>query len=74
MALKTIFPFLLAFWLYGCNRTIYVPSGKAVRLREPVEAAVWVFDKNGALVPGYMVLPEGWYVLPDPGEGEEDGS
>ena len=51
------------------TRTVYVPPGKAVQLRETVEgAAVWVLDTNGEPVPGRMDLPEGWYVLPDPGE------
>lgn len=68
MVLRFLFPFILAVCLSGCNRTIYVPDGKAVRLRESVEAAVWVFDKQGKLRPGYMILPEGWYVLPDPGK------
>ena len=65
MALRCIFPFILSVVLSSCNHTVYVPDGKAVRLREDVEAKVWVFDKNNKMVPGYMVLPEGWYVLPD---------
>lgn len=56
----------------GCasTHTVYVPSGKAVRLREPVYAAIWALDAQGKPVPGHMTLPEGWYVLPDPGEIE----
>ena len=56
----------------GCfTRTVYVPDGKAVRLREDVTAKVWVLDANGKPVPGRMTLPEGWWVLPDPGpEGD----
>ena len=53
----------------GCfTRTIYIPDGKAVRLREDVKAKVWVLDAAGKPVPGKMTLPEGWWVLPDPGE------
>ena len=66
------FALFLSILLCGCtNRTIYVPDGSAVRLRESVEAAVWVFDKSGEMRPGYMEIPEGWYCLPDP--GDDDG-
>jgi len=70
--------------LSGCfTRTIYVPDGTPVRLRETIRnAKVWVLDKDGNPVAGKMDLPEGWYALPlpdrqagDPGkaeEGEED--
>jgi hypothetical protein len=52
----------------GCApRTIYVPSGEPVRLRETVrDAKVWVLDENGKPVAGVMDLPEGWYCLPVP--------
>lgn len=54
----------------GCfTRTIYVPDGKAVRLREKVKAKVWVLDADGKFVPCKMTLPEGWYCLPaSPGD------
>ena len=53
----------------GCFiRTVYVPDGKAVRLREDVKAKVWVLDGNGMPVAGEMVLPEGWWIFPDPGK------
>ena len=57
--------------LPGCGaRTIYVPSGEPVRLRETVRSAkVWVLDENGKPVAGVMDLPEGWYCLPDTGTG-----
>ena len=50
----------------GCGvRTIYVPHGTPVRLRETVEdVKVWVKDADGTAVPGRMNLPEGWYALP----------
>ena len=54
--------------LAGCShtRTIYVPAGEPVRLRETVrKAKVWVVDKDGKPVAGVMDLPEGWYCLPD---------
>jgi hypothetical protein len=60
---------LAIFCLAGCLvRTIYVPDGKAVRLREDVTAKVWVLDANGKPVPGKMTLPEGWYCLDAPPE------
>jgi hypothetical protein len=50
-------------------RTIYVPPGKSVRLRETVRSAkVWVLDAHGMPQAGVMDLPEGWYALPDPEE------
>jgi len=55
----------------GCVRTIYVPHGTPVRLRETIRnAKVWVKDPGGKPVAGRMDLPEGWYALPMP---EEDG-
>ena len=55
--------------LAGCaGRTIYVPTGEPVRLRETVRGAkVWVLDAAGQPTAGEMDLPEGWYCLPDPG-------
>ena len=48
----------------GCIRTVYVPAGTAVRLRETIkDAKVWVKDSNGEAVAGKMDLPEGWYAL-----------
>lgn len=61
-------PFLFAGLLLvsGCFvRTIYVPAGEPVRLRETVkDVDVWVLDANGVPVASEMDLPEGWYVLP----------
>ncbi len=46
-------------------RTIYVPGGEAVPLRETFKGVkVWVLDASGQPVPGRMDLPEGWYALP----------
>lgn len=52
--------------LPGCGtRTVYVPSGEPVRLRETVRRAkVWIMDADGKPVAGVMDLPEGWYCLP----------
>ena len=54
----------------GCQpRTIYVPHGEPVRLRQTLKSVkVWVLDADGKPVAGTMDLPEGWYCLPDPGE------
>lgn len=56
--------------LPGCGaRTIYVPDGTPVRLRETIPGAkVWVLDESGKPVAGVMDLPEGWYCLPVPSE------
>jgi len=72
--LRRLIPFLLPIMLLptcaGCVRTIYVPHGTPVRLRETVkDAKVWVKDSGGEPVAGKMDLPEGWYALPlDDGE------
>ena len=62
--------FLCIFFLTGCGaRTIYVPEGEPVRLRETIHGAkVWVMDANGKPTAGKMDLPAGWYCLPMPDE------
>jgi hypothetical protein len=56
---------LVPLLLAGCTRTIYVPHGTPVRLRETVRnVKVWVKDADGRSVPGNIDLPEGWYALP----------
>ena len=70
--MRKLIPFLLPILLLtGCGggtlftRTIYVPHGTPVRLRETVtDAKVWVKDADGQPVAGKMDLPEGWYALP----------
>jgi len=59
-------PLVLAALLSGCSaRTIYVPDGTPVRLRETVRSAkVWVLGEDGKPVAGEMDIPEGWYALP----------
>ena len=56
--------------LGGCGvRTVYVPHGTPVRLRETVEdVKVWVKDADGDPVAGEMDLYEGWFALPMPEE------
>lgn len=64
---------LVILLLPGCGtRTIYVPPGEPVRLRETIrDAKVWVLDATGKPVAGVMDLAEGWYVLADPAESGE---
>ena len=73
--IRKLIPFLLPILLLtsgaGCVRTIYVPHGTPVRLRETVHnAKVWVKDADGVPVAGKMDIPNGWYALPMPEEGE----
>lgn len=51
----------------GCSmRTVYIPTGDPVRLRETIpNAKVWVMDASGTPIKTTMDLPEGWYCLPD---------
>ncbi len=55
----------------GCGtRSIYVPTGEPVRLRETIQGAkVWVMGKDGKPVASKCDLPEGWFCLPDSREG-----
>ena len=65
---RTWFPCIAFLVLLGsgCTRTIYVPHGEPVRLRETVkDVKVWVKGPDGKPVTGKMNLPEGWYALPD---------
>ena len=63
---------ILIICITGCwTRTIYVPAGEPVRLRETIRNVnVWVLDENGKPVAGRMDLPEGWYCLPIDEEAE----
>jgi len=70
---KTWFLVPIAFVLLaGCvTRTVYVPHGTPVRLRETIRAAkVWVKDADGEAVKGEVDLHEGWFALPVPEEEE----
>lgn len=57
---------VLIFMLQGCGtRTIYVPHGRAVRLRQTVKGVkVWIKDSEGKPVKGVFDLPEGWFCKP----------
>jgi len=59
-------PLLLVVLLgTGCTRTILIPAGEPVRIRETIRnAKVWVVDKDGQPTPGVLDIPEGWYALP----------
>ena len=47
-------------------KTVYVPEGGPVRLRETVpNAKVWVQDEKGVWVEATFDLPAGWYALSD---------
>jgi hypothetical protein len=71
---KRLIPFLIPILLLtGCGggslftRTIYVPHGTPMRLRETVrDVKVWVKDADGQPVAGEVDLYEGWYALPMP--------
>jgi len=69
---------LLAAILWGTSgcqspRTIYVPDGTPVRLRETIrKAKVWILDGDLKPVAGVMDLPEGWFCLSPP-EVEAEG-
>lgn len=65
--IRIIFFFILSIFLSGClfTKTIYVPHGQAVRLRQKInKCKVWVKTKNNETIPSTMDIPEGWYCLP----------
>ena len=65
---KLLLVCIILLILPGCfgSRTVYVPSGEPVRLRETVKnARIWTLGKDGKPVAGKMDLPEGWYCLED---------
>jgi hypothetical protein len=61
--------------LSGCGgtRTVLVPPGEPVQLAEPVKARIYV-EVGGQRVRSEspVVLPEGWWCLPDPGPEGDD--
>ena len=74
--MRKLLPFLLPILLLaGCAvRTVYVPHGTPVRLRETIhDAKVWVKDSRGQSVAGRMDLPEGWFCLPVDDADEPQG-
>ena len=67
--MKKLLVVFLVLLCSGCSlitRTIYIPHGQAVRLRQEVKnVKVWVKTKDGETAEGKMTLPEGWYCLPE---------
>jgi len=69
---------LLIVWLTGClniNRpkqiveTILIPTGQPVQLTESIEAKVFVYiDGEKVKSNDKVLIPAGWWCLPDPGE------
>jgi len=58
----------------GCTwtRTVYVPPGEPVRIREEIPGAkVWVMGADGKPVAGEIDIPEGWYAVPPPDNGTD---
>lgn len=67
---------LLALTLAGCStiwtRTVYVPDGKMVRLRQDVKnVKVWVKVSKDDIAQGRMDLHEGWFCKAPPKTEEE---
>jgi hypothetical protein len=54
--------------LAGCTmftRTVYVPEGKMIQLRQTVRnAKIWVKESDGNIAQGRMDVPEGWFCAP----------
>lgn len=64
--MKYIIP-IICLLCSGCifTRTIYVPDGQSVRMRQTVKnAKVWVLTEDKQTVEGRLDIPEGWYCLP----------
>lgn len=58
----------LLLTLAGCsNRVVLVADGTPVQLAEPVKAHVYITDAGGRRIKSgnRIVLPEGWWALPD---------
>lgn len=56
----------------GRTRTVLVPPGEPVQLAEPVEAYVYVdLDGTRSKSSTRVVLPEGWWCLPDTEESTD---
>ena len=57
---------IIMLFTSGCfTRTVYVPAGQPVRLRQSVRSVkIWALDEAGKPVKGVIDLPEGWFVGP----------
>ena len=71
--MKTLCITICFLFLSCATRTVYVPEGDAVKLRETVKnVKVWVKTKNDDIVAGKMDLHEGWFCAPLTDEDFED--
>ena len=57
----------------GCGtRAVFIPDGEPVRLREPLmKVPVWVMGADGIPVKSVINVPEGWFIVADPGVDEK---
>lgn len=56
----------LSLILVGCGtRTVYVPDGTPVKIRESIVVKVWVKTKEGDIIATEIKAREGWFILPD---------
>lgn len=63
---KTVVFMCLSLALVGCGtRTVYVPDGTPMKIREKVMVKVWIKVKGGEDLEAEIEVQEGWYVLPD---------
>ena len=53
---------------FGGTKTVLVPPGSPVRIREDVSAKVWVRDDKGGWLESEAKIPAGWFALPEPVE------
>lgn len=72
LPIRLILAITIIWSISGCaifTRTVYVPDGKAVRLRQDVKnVKIWVKEVGGNTAEGRMTLREGWYCKPMPQE------
>lgn len=66
--MRIILTLIVTFMLAGCTmftRTVYVPEGKMIQLRQTVRnAKIWVKESDGNIAQGRMDVPEGWFCAP----------
>lgn len=56
----------LSLALVGCGtRTVYVPDGTPLKIREDIMVKVWVITKEGETIATEVLVKAGWYTLPD---------
>ena len=59
---------VIALSVSGCSliptRTIYVPPGRSVRLRQDIKnVKIWIKDAKGEVRASTLTLKEGWFVM-----------